>query len=241
MVDFVEISRYEKYLKSHSAFFNKNTIDYDYKSFIMKKGLDKEFNSFKRQSHYNFMYLNNLHNDFGIYIPSHCDTSSLNYWFDDLAHRFGFCAILEARRILNANYHRITRLKSRINSIICSSLNSYFVTLTFTNKVLKKTSLKTRRLYVTQFLKKFSFNYVANIDFGFKNGREHYHAVLSTEFLDPKVWPYGHLDYELIRVNEKSIDKLSLYVSKLTNHAIKTTTKRTALIYPKNRQEVISC
>lgn len=234
MPNFVEISRFERYLRTHSAFSSQNKPDYSYKSSILSKGLDREFNSYKLQEHYNFMSINNFDEDYGLYIPQCCDSSSLNYWFDDLAHRFGFCAILEARRILNANYHRLSRLKSRIYSILsCNSLNCYFVTLTFTNNVLSKTSSYTRRLYVTRFLKSVSFNYVANIDFGSKNGREHFHAVLSSEFLEPKLWKYGRLDYEIISKSQLSIDKLSLYVSKLTNHAIKKTTKRTSLIYPK--------
>lgn len=234
MQDFVEISRFERYLRTHSAFSSQNKPDYSYKSYILSQGLDREFNSYKLQSHYNSMSTNNFDVYYGLYIPPSCDKSSLNYWFDDLAHRFGFCAILEARRILNANYHRLSRLKNRISSIIsCNSLTSYFVTFTFTNNALSKTSQKTRRLYVTRFLKSNSFDYVANIDFGSKNGREHYHAVLSSVFLDPKLWKYGRLDYEIISKSELSVDKLSLYVSKLTNHAIKKTTHRTSLIYPK--------
>lgn len=238
MPDFVEISRYESYLRSHSAFSSNFKPDYSYKSYILSKGLDKEFNSFKLQQHYNLMTSNYFDVDYGLYIPQCCDSSTLNYWFDDLAHRFGFCAILESRRILNANYHRVSRLRSRIESIICGNLNnerSYFVTLTFTNKTLNTTSKLTRRRYVTRFLKSISKNnYVANIDYGLKNGREHYHCVLRCSFLDPKLWKYGRLDYEIINLSSKSVEKLSLYVSKLTNHAIKETTKRSSLIYPKN-------
>lgn len=236
MQDFLEISRYEKYLKSHSAFCGISKPDYIYKSNILKKGIDKELKQFNLQSHYHIMSINNFGEDFGLYIPNCLDSSALSFWFDDLAHRFGFCAILEARRILNANYHRVSRLRSRVENILLNNEKSFFLTLTFTNKTLKSTNSLTRRRYVTRFLRSISDSqYVANIDFGAKNGREHYHAVVGCDFINSSLWEYGHLDFEPIIVNEKSIDKVSLYVSKLTNHAIKQTTKRSSLLYPKNK------
>lgn len=138
---------------------------------------------------------------------------------------------IEAGRIVHAQSNRTTRLRSRIEDIITSSPESTFCTLTFTDEYLASTSALTRRRYVTRYLKEQSAggSYVANIDFGARNGREHYHAVCGFR-LNPKDWECGALNVQLIRVGSKPI-KLAKYVSKLTNHAIKETCKRNAIIY----------
>ena len=82
----------------------------------------------------------------------------------------------EATRILSAQHSRTKRLRSRIEDMLESFDDCTFVTLTFTDEVLKRTSSATRRRYVAYFLKSQSSGlpYVANIDFGAQNGREHY-------------------------------------------------------------------
>lgn len=137
----------------------------------------------------------------------------------------------EAERILHAQYNRTTRLRKRIETIIAGCPECTFCTLTFTDDYLASTSPETRRRYVSRYLKEQSSGgeYVANIDFGGKNGREHYHAVCAFR-LDPKLWPCGSLNVKKIRDTSKPI-KLAKYVSKLTNHAIKETAKRNAIIY----------
>jgi hypothetical protein len=76
--------------------------------------------------------------------------------------------------------------------------------------------------------------YVANIDYGAKNKREHYHALINCDKIDFSNWrKYGNINAE--RVKNKDIEsdkiKLSKYIAKLSNHAIKETTKRSCLIY----------
>lgn len=138
----------------------------------------------------------------------------------------------EAGRVADANYHQTRRLRKRIEHMIKSSPDCVFLTLTFTDDVLAKTSPETRRQYVSRWLKANSTEYVGNIDFGGKNGREHYHAICD-KHVSPKTWKYGNLDVKPVRYNpdSKSSVKLAKYVAKLTNHAIKETTKRCALIY----------
>jgi len=109
-----------------------------------------------------------------------------------------------------------------------------FLTLTFNDNTLNQTSAETRRKYVRRYLKQFNCAYVANIDFGSENGREHYHAVINTSRIDLALWrSYGNINVE--RVRNKSIElnktRLSKYISKLSNHAIKETTRRCCLIY----------
>lgn len=221
-----EVANYEKWLKTRGVY--SGSIDYTYKAFILDNGLDKALNKIK----------------FCIYnqdLDSICESISLNildkqsidYWLEDIYKKYGACALMESYRLLNAKYHRLKRLRDRVESII--SYKSFFLTLTFTDEVLSRTSAKTRREYVTRYLKKISTNYVGNIDFGEKKGREHYHAVVMCDKIDSKLWTYGNLDFEKIIFEEDTSQKISKYVSKLVHHAIKETTKRNYLIYPKRK------
>lgn len=219
-----EVSRYEKWLKNKGVC--SNSLDYNYKAFIIENKLDKALNNISLS-----LYNQDLDFICDSISVNLFDRNSIDYWLEDIYKKYGACALMESYRILNAHYHRLKRLRDRIDSII--SYRSFFLTLTFTDKVLSNTSSKTRRLYVTRFLKKLSNNYVANIDFGSKKGREHYHAVIMCNVIDSKLWKYGNLDFKLITYEEDSSDKLSKYVSKLVHHAIKETTKKNYLIYPK--------
>lgn len=96
----------------------------------------------------------------------------------------------------------------------------YFVTLTFTDEVMKSTTERTRHRYVTQFLKSEVRCYYANIDYGEKNEREHYHAVVSDK-VDFSKWTHGSINAEQIRNTKKDRRKISTYMRKLTNHAHK--------------------
>lgn len=141
----------------------------------------------------------------------------------------------EANRIDQANYQRRKRLRERITNIILNN-ESLFLTLTFNDEALQATTEKQRRTAVSRFLKQFNSRYVANIDYGAKNHREHYHAVIGCSHVDIETWTkkYGTIYAEHIRLKkdrENDIVKLSKYIAKLTNHAIKETTKRCALLY----------
>lgn len=137
----------------------------------------------------------------------------------------------EACRVNNASYHRTKRLKDRIKTMLTSG-SCIFLTLTFRNDVLASTSEETRKRYVSRALKTMSCKYVANIDYGSKNQREHYHAVVLCDQVSQEQWKYGNLDFERVRVNDvDSPVKIAKYINKLTNHAIKETTKQNRLIY----------
>lgn len=137
----------------------------------------------------------------------------------------------EAKKINHASYERAIRLKQRISKII--QKDSLFLTFTFTDDVLHRTSADTRKQYVRRFLSSFEVPYVANVDFGFKNGREHYHAILQMPRINLTQWKYGGLNGKIVRNSTDDV-KLAKYISKLTNHAIKETTKRQAIIYSRD-------
>ena len=150
----------------------------------------------------------------------------------------------EYSRISHAKLTRVTRLKGRIFDMIYKN-DCLFLTLTFTDKALERTSADFRRIAVRRFLNSLNVPYVANIDFGKKNGREHYHAVVETGRIDYSKWKYGAINGLKIRndikydddgvMTSESVEKISRYVAKLTNHAIKETTKRSVIIYSRNK------
>ena len=135
----------------------------------------------------------------------------------------------EAEKINHASYERVKRLRKRLFRFVEGG-ECCFLTLTFNDDILSKTTEKTRRTYIARFLKSFKVPYVANIDFGKKNHREHYHAVLKVKRIDMKTYDYGYIFAETVHQTTDYI-KLSKYVAKLTNHAIKQTTKRNAILY----------
>lgn len=137
----------------------------------------------------------------------------------------------EAYRVNDASYHRTKRLKERIKTMITSG-SCIFLTLTFRNDVLESTSQETRKRYIKRALKTMSDKYIANIDYGKKNEREHYHAIVLADRVDHTLWKYGNIDFERVRIEqEDSPVKIAKYITKLTNHAIKETVKQNRLIY----------
>lgn len=149
--------------------------------------------------------------------------------------------INEAEKVNYAAYKRTKRLKDRILELLLNN-GALFLTLTFTDTTLNKTTQETRKKYVTRFLKEQCDIYVANIDFGKQKGREHYHAVvIPKEMIDHSKWSrYGSIDwihcYHKTKEEnyEESSKRLAKYVSKLTNHAIKETVKSNRIIYSRN-------
>lgn len=138
----------------------------------------------------------------------------------------------EAERVNYASYKRTKRLNDRIKDMMASG-SCIFLTLTFKPDILEGTTSETRRKYVIRYLKKVSTRYIANIDFGKKNEREHYHAVVLADSVDGSWWREncGAINFERINYQAECDIKISKYINKLTNHAIKETTKRSAVIY----------
>lgn len=142
-------------------------------------------------------------------------------------------------RLWRANKNRKERIKKRIFSLI-ETQNAYFLTLTFSPAFLEReTSEETRRRYIRRFLKEQCIGYVANVDYGKTNDREHYHAVVVPRGSLVDFKPYcdffdkSRIDAEKISLvnTEKSRDCLARYINKLTNHALKDSGHSQRLIY----------
>lgn len=142
----------------------------------------------------------------------------------------------ECVKINHATYERTKRLKERVKSMLLNG-SCIFLTLTFTDTTLKDTTAEQRRKAVARYLKQHNCMYIANIDFGkdkTKTMREHYHALINCDKVDFTAWrKYGNINAERVRSRNIDTDKtrLSKYIAKLSNHAIKETTKRSSLMY----------
>lgn len=114
-----------------------------------------------------------------------------------------------------------------------------FGTLTFNDKVLEKTTSQTRRRYVARFLTKHCENYMANVDYGKENGREHYHFLALIENnIEKGAWNYGYDSYTKIKIDSKELKKVKNYLLKLNNHSYKSSTKINRIIMNKTKKGI---
>lgn len=181
----------------------------DYKKAILESGLDKEL----AKAHYQ---------DFREGSSRHINA---------YVEAYGNDLVSVGLALNNAKYKRKQRVQDRLGFYIACG-DCVFLTLTFDDETLKNTSAETRRRYVSRFLKENSTDYVANIDFGGKKGREHYHAVaVIDEKIDPHKWKYGNLDLKRIRNTHGDVEASTRYLVKLSNHAMKVDGCAPRLIY----------
>ena len=143
----------------------------------------------------------------------------------------------EAHRINQNKYARARRLRRYVERMVEADRGAFLLTLTFRDDVLKLKP-KTRREYVKTWLRTHCRYYVANIDYGSKNGREHYHAVvygIDESGLNEWAEKYGFTDARLVGDKDSDKKAVSKYIAKLTNHAIKETTKSSRILYPRGK------
>lgn len=142
---------------------------------------------------------------------------------------------IHAHRLNRNRNMRTYRLRKRTQTLVESG-KAVFLTLTFRDKVFETTNAETRRRYISRYLDDQCDFYVANIDFGAKNGREHYHAIVSGR-LDLSAWAYGTVNAQRIRTHETDVKRTAKYITKLTRHQIKETTgKAWNIIYSRNKK-----
>lgn len=180
---------------------------------------------------------------------------------DDLISHIGESDYKEYQRYSNIDKQRYLRFKERV-SYMLTYFHCAFLTLTFRNDVLDSTSEETRRRYVSYYLHDLTPYYVANIDYGDKTQREHYHALIAfvdeyklNEFMDDHcpsliwcetaskklpylddVWSKKYGWGTAIRTASEDDDKtrLAKYITKLSSHAYKLSTKGDSLVHCKS-------
>ena len=167
------------------------------------------------------------------------------------------CSSEELKAFQQMQHAKKVKAKKMEQDIIKALSKGYgymFATLTFEDKYIDEREPRTRRKYIKKYLEQFD-GYIANIDYGKDNGREHYHALIfiKSEILDHfeteihkdkkkqfrhfikqnqlPVWKYGYYslekEYENLQKDEdKSPRKLSNYIAKINNHSLKIEQKQ---------------
>lgn len=137
---------------------------------------------------------------------------------------FGFDLETEkkADKLIKSRKQKAKRVRKRIDMIMQN--DALFLTFTFTDDVLASTTFEKRKRYIKDWLSKLNCHYVANLDYGKKNGREHYHAVVGISSVDFGSYSLGSLNGIKIRQGSNSI-ALSRYIVKLTSHCLKNTAR----------------
>lgn len=137
----------------------------------------------------------------------------------------------ECVRMSNSSYQRIKRLKTRIKTLLNGGC-CVFLTLTFNDLTLKSTTAGDRKKLVKDFLLACGGAFIGNIDYGKKNDREHYHAVVCCDSVNYNEWhKNGAIKGEKITLRSKTEVKLARYIDKLALHSIKDTTFKNRLLY----------
>lgn len=208
-----EFQRYKKWFLKKAPNTNKKP-DYKYKAYILNNGIQKKCNEW---SWLNFYGKGTLDDDY----------------FENIISLYGSFAFDEGIKINNARYHRIKRLRDKIDKFLSIGLRSVFLTFTFSNDYIDDND-RLLRDRVNRYLRRYCVAYVANADYGEKRGRLHFHAAaIINNDLPYNKWKWGNLDGELIHISSDP-NVLSQYIDKLYHHAIKETTKRSALMYSRN-------
>lgn len=155
---------------------------------------------------------------------------------DELEDNVGLDYVNACRKVDDAKRQRVKRCKLRIKGIVFDG-DAIFLTLTFNDEILASTSQETRRRYVTRLLKRYCSKYVANIDFGKENGREHYHAIVQCDKenaeMVKKAWgkKCGFADFRKVGSQEDDLAKTTKYINKLNGHCFKDSNHMHRVIY----------
>lgn len=191
------------------------------KKFVVENGLYQRYASARKRT-----YL--------IGIGETIEGETLNDFECFLSAKYGcqwFDIVSECERIGNSSRQRFKRLRERVSALI-SKGDCLFLTMTFNDNVLSNTDKKGREKLVYQFLKGFGCDFIANIDFGGLNGREHYHAVIQCSTIDYTLWHcFGAVKGEKVRLRGNNGYKIAKYIDKLALHALKDTTYRNRMLY----------
>lgn len=148
----------------------------------------------------------------------------------------------EVDKILKKQHYRRKRIRKYIRSMIENRGYNIpcLVSLTFTDDVLSSTSESTRKKYVRDYLNFLFPDWFACIDFGKKNGREHYHAICLFPYNKPFFtvykkrklfmfpcsasydWPCGFYSIRPLEIDDRDVYKTLNYAFKSSSYAFKS-------------------
>lgn len=213
-------------------------IDYNVKSEVLKDGSFNNYCGFKRL-------------EYSLGTSGVIGTSQAFAAFDEYADFINSEKFRECSKIYRSRKQQRKRIRGRLEKWFDVGY-LYFLTLTFNDDALERTTARSRRRAVSKFLRQFDGVFVANIDYGKEHEREHFHAVLCVE--KPlaysshliyrgrfciksdvlEFWARTYGFYTCARVdsdNHADFLRISRYLNKLTLHAIKDTASGCRLIY----------
>lgn len=203
----------------------KSKYDNDLKGQVIEKGIITKVVLVKKDLYYNNLI--ELYDDEqGVFFKTTINHEWADFVYKNRSNEEIDCALL----LLESKKRKALKVREKISALVLSG-RAVFLTLTFRDDVLQSTTPATRRRYVARFLKSVSGEYVANIDFSPDINREHYHAVITSR-VDLNSWVYGFAFAEKMRCHKNDLVKVSKYITKLTNHALKIDATR--LIYSRN-------
>lgn len=138
-------------------------------------------------------------------------------------------------KILNARYCKVSRIKKRLVYLLSRSEYVWFCTFTFSDFYINK-SERTKRDLIKSVINTHDFKYILNIDYGKKTERQHFHCIIGTNIdFDVNNFIQNNYPCHCLAIQCKKgigdFSRLSKYINKLTNHCIKSTTKRQRIVY----------
>lgn len=134
------------------------------------------------------------------------------------------------------------RYRSHLRKMLFRYGELYLVSLTFRDDVFSSTDEKTRLKYVQRWCKEFTLDYFGCVDFGKKNGREHYHIIVALDttlskemhrnrlfvrFEGLDLWSYGFSSCRPILSSAGSPERSLDYAFKSALYSFKSADKAT--------------
>lgn len=135
---------------------------------------------------------------------------------------YGYDDFTSVMRAINRRGEKKKRVNRYLRDMAIWYDKLHFVTLTFDDDALQRLSERTRHRYAQTWLNENCRDYFANVDYGKKNGREHFHAVAVLNRTRSE-WKYGYISIKTAKIDIDANDryKISSYLLKLGNHATK--------------------
>lgn len=158
-----------------------------------------------------------------------------NYCFK---RQLPYYKIEEYEKILNARYHKNSRIKKRLIWLILNFDYIWFCTFTINSNFINK-SERTKRDKIKKVLKSYDFKYILNVDYGLKGTeRQHFHCIVATNknldlnlFFQDKLSDFGFSKSLPCLTNKSDFERVSKYINKLANHCIKASTRNYRIVY----------
>lgn len=144
---------------------------------------------------------------------------------------------INLERKLKARYMKVSRIKKRLIYLLTRYDFIYFVTFTFDDQLINRCD-RTKRDLIKSSLLSFDSNikFILNVDYGKKTEREHYHCIVATNnnfslSIHLKNTYPCFTKTELCNKKSSDLKRLSKYINKLTNHALKDSTKNKRIYF----------